>query len=589
MGAAAAALIVLQTVLRGAILARGYLTQDDFNMTRLGSAPMSTDLLLQEYAGHIWPGNFLSAWVHARTGPLEWWQFVAEILVLQLVAAAMAWLVLCRLIPGAPARLPLLALALFSPLTWWPTAWWAAAIGFLPLTIALFTAVWAFLVYLQDGRAWAPYAVMGAVVVGLQFQERAVLICLVLGFVAVALHPARGLRAVRGALRDDWPLWTGLVLILGCYLVAHRELAPGGGSEIGSVQEGARLFGNLIGRTIIPGLVGGPWRPAGQLGVIIEPSASAVVAGWLVVILVCAWSVRRGGPAVLWGWGLIAAFMVVDALMLAIGRTGTALTDLIGLSPRYGADVVPVAAIALALVVRAVRSRERPPAAGSRRRARWALGVTVVYLASSSVTMAYIADNTLNRTDREYVANLRSDLRADPDVTLVDTSPPQDIMTFLFESDARVSTLIGLAPEEPVFDQPSYDLRIAGQDGHLRPVDLLTPETAVPPAGRPCGFQVTALGTTIPLPASIEGDPLVVDLDYFTSVTGSVRIEAGDTTAVAPLRDAARLQVVVRGDVDGVRLTLEQELGDTSAEATGVVCATGVAVGYPVPEAEVTD
>lgn len=587
MGASALGLIVLQALLRGALLARGYLTQDDFNMTRLGAAPMSTDLLLQEYAGHVWPGNFLSAWVHARTGPLEWWQYVVEIVVLQLVAAVMAWLVLCRLLPGAPSRLPLLTLALFSPLTWWPTAWWAAAIGFLPLTIALFTATWALLVYLQDGRPWAPYVVLGAVIFGLQFQERAVLICIVLGFVAVALHPARGLRAVRGAVRDDWPLWTGLVLILGCYLVAHRVLAPVEPSEIGSAGEGMRLFGNLIGKSLAPGLVGGPWGLGSDTDVIVDPSVVAVAVSWLLILVGFGWSLRRGGTAVLWGWGLLVVFVLVDVSLLFAGRTG--LGSLLGLSPRYAADVVPAAVVALALVVRGVRARTPSPRLSRRRRAGGAVGLTLAYLCSATLTTAVIADNTRNEVDREYVQNLRADLRDEPDVTLVDTRPPNDIMTFLFESDARISTLIGLAPEAPIFDQPSYALRIAGEDGRLHPVGLLTPQVVAAPTDRPCGFRVTSLGTTISLPESIEGDPLVLDLTYFTGVAGSLRIEAGDTDTVAPLRDAGRLQAVVRGDVDDVRVTLEQELGDRSGEAAGVVCVSGIEVGYPVPTTGVSD
>ena len=104
-GAAALVLIGGQLLWRAVILGRGYFTQDDFLMLTLGARPLSLDLLVQDYSGHLFPGGFLFAWANTHLAPLDWTLAVVEIVVLQLVASALAWLVLCRLLPGSWWRL----------------------------------------------------------------------------------------------------------------------------------------------------------------------------------------------------------------------------------------------------------------------------------------------------------------------------------------------------------------------------------------------------------------------------------------------------------------------------------------------------
>ena len=100
-GAAALVLIGGQLLWRAVLLGRGYFTQDDFLMLTLGAHRLALDLVLQDYSGHLFPGGFLFAWANTHLAPLDWTLAVVEIVVLQLIASALAWLVLCRLLPGS--------------------------------------------------------------------------------------------------------------------------------------------------------------------------------------------------------------------------------------------------------------------------------------------------------------------------------------------------------------------------------------------------------------------------------------------------------------------------------------------------------
>ena len=86
-GLVALVLIAGQALWRGILLDRGYFTQDDFLMLRLGAEPLSVGLLTQDYSGHFFPGGFLFAWAHAHHAPLDWGVVVVEVLVMQAVAA----------------------------------------------------------------------------------------------------------------------------------------------------------------------------------------------------------------------------------------------------------------------------------------------------------------------------------------------------------------------------------------------------------------------------------------------------------------------------------------------------------------------
>lgn len=585
-GLVAVALLIGQGLWRGVLLDRGFFTQDDFLMLRRAAEPLSVTMLAQDYSGHFFPGGFLFAWAHAHYAPLDWGVVVIETVAMQGFAAVLLWMVLCRMLPGSWARIPLFAVGLTCPLALWPTQWWAVSIQFLPVSICLLLATWALVVHLQDGSRWALPLVLAAMVVGLLFQERAALFPLVLGVVACAWSPATGPRAIVEALRSRLlSLWVPMGVLLIGYVVLHRAVAPIEATSVGSAGGGAELVGNFVVRNVVPGSLGGPWNPQVVGDSLLVPPLYAVVLTGVVVVAALVWTVLRTRSAT-WGWLLLGGYALVDVALLFGGRT--AMGPAFGLIPRYASDIVPVLPIALALVVRAVLAEKQPaidrPAL--RRYRPWsgavvACGLALAYIVSSALTTSSVASYSYNEADRRYVETLRADLRAQPSAVLFDGSTPDDIMIGWFGDDARVSTMVGIAPESPVFDLPSYAMRMVDPGGRLRLFDLLALVADQPSNDEVCGHAVTESGATVQLKKPITGDKMVARISYYTSAQGTMAVTAAGVEQMIGLRqDLNIVDVVVRGSVDSLEMQLNQ---DDAQDDPGTVCVVSVQVGFPTP------
>ena len=585
-GVTALALIAGQLAWRAVLVGRGYFTQDDFLMLTLGGRRLSVDLLVHDYTGHLFPGDMIIAWLHTHLAPLDWGVAVVEIVTLQLVASLLAWIVLCRLVPASWWRLPVLAVYLFCPLSLWPTQWWAVAIQFLPVTIFLFLASWALLHRIQEGSRWSGPLVVLSTFAGLLFQERAVLYPVVLGFVAVAFAEAVGLRRVLLALRDHLAVWIALVLVIAAYVVVHRELAPIDSTSPGSAAKSAELVGNFVARNAVPGFVGGPWIDPGA-GTIVVPAGWAVALSWVVVALLVGLTMRRSRTAV-WGWLLLLTYTLADVLLLFGGRTGPEFGTVLGLIPRYAAGIVPVLLVALGLVVRATVLQPRTEAASAVPTAPWrgplpvALALTGCYLASSAISTAVLAPRSYNEDDRAFVETLRTELRADRRAVVFDGIAPDGVMVSWFGDNGRVSTVVGTAPEEPVFDIPTYELRIADPDGRLHPVALDGTVKGVPTGNRRCVHAVNADRVTrVRLDHPAGNGRQVARVGYYTVASGFLAVTTPDGEASLPLRSGLNVaDFVVQGPLDDLEMRL---VTSPDAPAGSTVCVVEVVVGYPVP------
>jgi hypothetical protein len=586
-GVVALVLIAGQLAWRAVILSKGFWTQDDFLMLTHGGRPLTIDLLFQDYAGHMFPGGFLIAWLHTHLAPLDWGVAVVELVVLQMVASLLAWVVLCRLMPGSTWRLTVLTVYLFCPLALWPTQWWCVAIQFLPGSVFLLLATWAMLHRLQEGSRWSGPLAIVAIVMALLFQERAVLFPLVLGFVAIAYAEGRGVRRVAAAVLAHRLVWASLVVLLIGYLVLHGALAPVDRTSPGAATASASLVGNFVGRNAVPGFVGGPWGAQGTASFVV-PADWAVGLSWVVLALLVTQTMQRSRSAA-WGWLLLLAYTLLDVALLFGGRTIPDFGAVLGLVPRYAADIVPVLAIALGLVVRACEGRAAEPAdpvSAGTPRGRWRRRVPVAvvlagcYLVSAVISTSAVAPLNYNQDDRAYVDWLRADLRADARAVLFDGAPPQGVMVAWFGDDARVSNVVGTAPEDPVFDLPTHNLRMVDAAGRLRPVALEGAVSDVKTSDRDCVHHVERDRLT---PVRLE-DPapdgkLVARISYFTATPGVLVVATPDARASLALRSGLNMaDIVVQGPLDGLDLRLRP-----TVEAPSDVCVVDVVVGHPTP------
>ena len=112
---------------------------------------------------------------------------------------------------------------------------------------------------------------------------------------------------------------------------------------------------------------------------------------------------------------------------------------------------------------------------------------------------------------------------------------PDNVMVSWFDDDARVSTVVGIAPEDPVFDLPSYATRMVDPAGRLRAIDLVGAVADVPPRDRACGHRVTADGfTRVRLTEPTGSGKQVARISFYTSAEGFLVVVGGRWRGVAP-------------------------------------------------------
>jgi hypothetical protein len=558
------------------LLSASYFNQDDYYLTSRAFSHQTVDrqFLFEAVAGHVQPAQQLVYWIVAHHAAFDWGRVASGILVVEILTVVAAWHVLSRLLPGRWSRVPLLAVFAWTPLTLVSTLWWSAAMGLWPPMLFLLLATLFFL-RAQDGAGRAEVNLLGcvlSVLIGLSWHERGILAVAVVVGIAVARSPQSGLRRVTVAAVRWWPLWVALAAMTGGYLVLHRTLTSveAQHATFGSRLDIARAF---LLRNTLPGLSSGPWK-ADIVGGAVVPARWVEVLAALLAIFVAVMILRHGGPARWPALVMLGGYVTGDLLMLLLGRAG--FGEIIGLDPRYTADVVAAAvlftAVALEGTPRRTLSRRISPVAT-------AVGLSLIYLVGSVVTTAHIAPHFENREDRRFIGNLRADLAADPEQVLLDRLVPAGILLPLLGEEAKLSVVLAPLPEHPTFDEPGPKLRMVGDDGKLRPVRLFPLRTNAPGADGACGFAVSAdAQTEIPLvPSTAVAGPLVIRLEVFTDRASDYRIRIGKSTQLAHvIRGPQVLWVVVPGNAGPF----------TSVGITGTgpatLCVVGVVVGTPV-------
>jgi hypothetical protein len=352
----AVTLIVIQLLWMGTLLARSYFRQDDyFNFDRALASGFGWKYLMLLSAGHMAPLGFAISWVLAWVALYNW--PLTCIIILALVAAACFALlrVLRTLFGDRPAILIPLAVYLFCPLALAAVDWWSVAVQTLPLELSIFLAVDAHVRYVRSGRMRTAVAAAGWLLLGLAtVQKGAVTPLLLFAVTSGFLVKGRWIAAVAVAARRYWRAWVlyGVLLAGYCALFFSRlgssttpPSAPGPAGRVIS------FVSTLIGTTLVPGALGGPWRwtVIGDGYAQASPPAALQQLSWglalLVVVVSCVYRVRA------WrAWAIIVGWIAVaDVLPVVIGRLGVSQPALLGLQARYVTDAVSVLALCLGL------------------------------------------------------------------------------------------------------------------------------------------------------------------------------------------------------------------------------------------------
>lgn len=583
-GLVAVLLLCAQFAWRGHYLWNGFYFQDDFNMLRLaGENDLTWSYLMQEYAGHVWPGNFLIAWVTARVEPTSWVLTATFVLLLQMACGAMMWAVLSRISQDWRIRIPVLVAYLVTPLTLWATQWWASAIGFVPLSLFMLVAAWGLIRRIQDDWRPGSVVVVLALLTGLTFQERALLYTVLLGGIAVVMTEGTLGRRILLALRTYWRLWVGVLVVVGGWMALHSVQAPIEVSDSGEGRSPWTLLRDFLFRSLLPGLAGGPWgsaaREEGAQGVLVPTDAASIVGSaiTLTFLALIAWRTRRSGRLALL---LVLVYALGDLVIIFGGRTQ--YEGAFGLVQRYVADVAPVACIGVAFALADIRVRRVTRVRTTSFRRRWrgpylVVVATLSYVVSSVWTTAVIAPFEQGKASRAYVETIRAEIRANPTGVIYDRLVPHDVMIGWFEDAGRVSTVLAHAPESPVYSVMSEELLVPDASGRLVEPELAFTRDLDPPARLgECGYRVEELAPPARVP--LDDGPLpawyVLRLSYFTGSESLVTVHLDGRPHSFLAQEGVNTAYLV-ADRDSEEVEIELEEGE------GVVCVTGILAGFP--------
>lgn len=577
-------LILCQLAFRAWALYPSWFFLDDYNLLHDATRrALSLNYLLTPYNGHLMPGGRLLVWLVADSGPLNWAFAATLTLILQATASLAALWMLATLFGARRPTLALLAVYLTSVLTLPATIWWAAALNLVPLQVAFFFAVGAWVRYLRGRRTVWLIGTVGVVAFGLLFDVKALLIVPVLGFLALAYF-ARG--SVRDRIvtmaRRDWPaLLLGTLLLGGyaAYYLTHVE-QPLGHTRLSVVADVANT---MLGTAFMSAVVGGPWRwsvlapPTAYA----DPPAWALHLAWVAVVLVILYGVLRRRRT-LRAWALLGGYLV-GLMTLLVESRAESFGGVIGLEYRYLTDAACVVTLCLGLAFLPLRGSVESSVARAEPLLRVAFPTTgltalLVFVCGSGLISSALyarywhSDNVSDA----YMHNLADDLESQGAVDLADQQVAEDVMSHLAAPNNTVRRLSALLSDQAAFPKSSGRLAVVAPDGTVQRA-LIGPGVVSRPGPRQdCGWLVDERGRDIPLTGRAFPWVWWARVGYLASQNSAVRITAGSDHVDANVQAGLNsLYVRLDGTFDTVRI-------DGLDKGT-TLCVDTIEVGQPTP------
>lgn len=578
-------LIAVQLVFRGWFAFTNWFQFDDLVfLTRVNGAPLSSDLLLEGYGGHFMPSGFLLTWLFGHNGSLDYTPYAVTLLVLQALAS-LGFLVLLRSLFGSRwAVLVPLSLYLFLALSFPAYIWWAAGINQLALQIALGWGLWAHLQHLRTRRIRWALTTAAILVLCLTFYEK---VLLVYGAIAVLTLAYFATGSLLQRVLHVWRTYrTALVLHVAsgiAFLAVYVHFAYNFG-ESASKAPGLALIWNLLGKALLPGVVGGPLRWDVLTGAfqLADPAGLVVVASWCVLIAMVL-HIHTVRLRSLRAWSLVAWFVVCGVVLLGSARASV-LGPTSGLEFRYLTEFALVVPLALALAVLPIIGADesttpRPGAARpllTRPSAVIASVATVCVLGVVS-TWQYGTHWVEADAPRDYFHNVESSLGSPEEPTpLVNVSVPEFIMWGYEYPLNTTKYVLRSYRHRMVFPQATQDqLFVVSASGTVRPV-ALTPMHKSQATLSECGFTARPGRTArVPLDSVVDTTDLWTRMSYSTKEPTSVTVSAGDSSYEIELDEGLHnMYFHVQGTFSGVRVSVPS--------SGSRVCLYEAEVGQPV-------
>ncbi|MDG4761467.1 hypothetical protein [Micromonospora sp. WMMD710] len=590
--AVAVALIVVSVAWRAGLASRGWFSQDEFVIAaQVLDTRLDADYLLRTFNNHLMPGGLLVAWAMVRVAGFASWPWVLLLAAGQAAVGFAVYRLLRDLLrPGWGLLIPL-CLFVFSPLTLEVSSLWLVGLLVLPMQLALVMAVTAQVRYVRTRRLRHLVAVTFWVVFGLLFDTKSLLIVPLLFLLTAFLFTSgRAWRSLVTTVRRYWPAWLVLGVLSGAYLAFYLTRPARELDEPTSVGQVLTFLGDLIGDTLVPGLLGGPWRwiYAGDGPPLVDPYEIAKWLSWAVLVTLVVVTVRRR-PSAGRAWLLLACYLGLVAALFAVTRLGGPLGPLVGIVPRYIADAVLVAAICVGAALLGTKDADEddvsawPVPTVLREPGAFAVGLVsmIVLLATIGVgtlwSTARFGDNWSTKFGRDYLATTQAELAAArPGTVFFDTTVPDRVVAGYFWPDNLQSHFFRPAERRPTFVEVAEKPSTFDESGRIRAV-VVEGRKIVPGPVADCGHLIEGGRTTrIPLDGYLEEWPYVVQFGYLSS---------GDSTAQFRLGGASR-EITLRRGLNEVFFLLEGAGAavEVTVATPGVgVCTQLITVGRAVP------
>jgi hypothetical protein len=582
--AVAAALIALSLFWRASISSRGFLTIDDFPIiAQADAAGLTPWHLFGLYNNHLMPAGRLITFVTERLTDYEYWPYLVLMMLAQLAVSVAFYRLLRLMLPAGWALLVPLSLFLFNPMTLEVSAWWAVGLNMLPMQLAMVLAIGAQVRYLRTGARRHLVTLALALVLGLLFFEKALLIVPLVFLVTVCLYaPGGPVRAVLTAVRRWWPCWAVLTAVTLVYLAAYLPMSATADTvlrEPASAGEVGTFLGQFYGETLAPGLVGGPWSWLdGADGTpLAAPGQWARRLSWVLVAALVAGTIwlRRG--VALRAWTLLAVFSAMAAGLIAATRLGSGMSGVAGLVPRYLGDVMLLAALCVGVAVCGLRRLDKPDEPVSR-----AVGMAaglVLLVASSLYSGVDFASDWKIKAGREYLRTAQADLAdAEPGTVFMDQPVPEGVVPSLSYPWNLQSRFFGPLDDGPVFVTESRRLSVFDEAGHIRPAWVNgVPARPGPVPG--CGYRVTGGRTVdIPLKSQVVDYWHAVRIGYLSDrdTVATIRVGSHPSASFDVHRGLNAMFLLMRAQGDEVTLTVR----DPAAN----LCTNELEIGALVPQ-----
>ncbi|SNT63946.1 hypothetical protein SAMN05421812_11641 [Asanoa hainanensis] len=582
----AAGLITVSLLWRASITSRGYLTFDDFPLlSRADAASIGPDYLLTLFNNHFMPAGQLLTWVVHRLTEFQYWPYATLMLAAQALVSVLLYRLLLLMLPNGPLLLAPLALFLFTPLTLEASSWWAVAVNVLPMQLAMVLATGAFVRYQRGGGRRHLVTLAAAIVLGLVFFEKSLLIVAFVALFAVFVYsPGGPVRAVVGAARRWWPAWLTLTVVSLLFLALYLSQATSSLRQPASANEVFTFLRQLTTFTVIPGLLGGPWRwldGADGAPLTAPPEAATWVALAVFAALVALTVVLRGSLATR-AWLLLLSYVALDAALLGATRLGSVFSGVAGAVPRYVGEVAVVAAICLGVALCGLKSEAEQP----QKQPQWrpVFGylvppVAILFLVSCFWSGQGYGDDWAIKAGRDYLNTARADLAAAaPGTVFMDQPVPEAVVGPLSAPYNLQSRFFAPLDQDPTFVTQARNLWIFDQAGHIRPAWVAGTHGAPGPE-QGCGYRVTGdQPTTLRLEKSVGDYWYAARIAYISDrdATATVRLGAGHEHQFDVHRGLNAIFLLLDGG--GSELTMK--LGDPAAN----ICTNEIDVGSVVPQ-----